>query len=85
MCSVIILGTDRNNLVQISGLNENFPMPFENTTMWSNMEVAWIYHGVTQLKSRDTALNIASSGYFVCVQCYVVPYFINVVDYLLVG
>ncbi|KAI0209873.1 Protein DD3-3 [Lamellibrachia satsuma] len=61
-------GTDRNNLVQISGLNENFPMPFENTTMWSNMEVVWIYHGVTQLKSRDTALNMASCGYFVCVK-----------------
>ncbi|KAK2171036.1 hypothetical protein NP493_1112g00003 [Ridgeia piscesae] len=61
-------GTDRNNLVQISDLNKNFPMPFENTTMWSNVEVVWIYHGKTELTSRDLALNMASSGYFVCLK-----------------
>ena len=58
-------GTDRNNLAQTRGLNENFPMPFENTTMWANAEVVWSYHGMTHLESRDLALNMASSGYFV--------------------
>ena len=32
-------GTDRNNLVQINNLNENYPIPYEVATMWSEMDL----------------------------------------------
>lgn len=46
---------------------ENFPMPFENSTMWKNVELIW--SGVGQpaaSSSEDIALTMASSGYYLC-------------------
>ena len=57
-------GTDRNNIVQINDLNENMPVPFENSTMWTNAQVVWIYHGNTRVGPKDLAINLASSGFF---------------------
>ncbi|XP_041348276.1 protein DD3-3-like [Gigantopelta aegis] len=59
-------GTDRNNLVQILDRNENFPIPFEKTTMWTNAEVKWIYHMEQTVSPKDLALSMASSGYYTC-------------------
>ncbi|XP_060579853.1 protein DD3-3-like [Ruditapes philippinarum] len=39
------LGSDRNNMAQIGDLNDNFPLPYEQTTMWKNADVVWIFHG----------------------------------------
>ncbi|KAL4227006.1 hypothetical protein ACF0H5_014982 [Mactra antiquata] len=59
-------GTDRHNIVEIGDLNDNIPLPYEQTTMWKNAQVVWIYHGKTDISSKDLALNMASSGYYRC-------------------
>ncbi|ELT93314.1 hypothetical protein CAPTEDRAFT_225336 [Capitella teleta] len=59
-------GTDRNNLVQAVSLNDNFPLPYENTDMWTKSKAVWIYHGKS-VKSEDLAISMASSGYYMCV------------------
>ncbi|OWF51651.1 protein DD3-3-like [Mizuhopecten yessoensis] len=59
-------GTDRNNMVQIEDLNNNYPVPFEQSTMWQNAEVKWIYHGKGSVSPKDLAVSMASSGYYVC-------------------
>ncbi|GFO44388.1 protein dd3-3-like [Plakobranchus ocellatus] len=46
----------------------NFPTPFEQSTMWDNVEVVWIYHGNKSLDNRDLAINMASSGYYWCAE-----------------
>ncbi|XP_060076266.1 protein DD3-3-like [Ylistrum balloti] len=61
-------GTDRNNMVQIKDLNDNYPVPFERSSMWQNAEVKWIYHGKTSVSSKDLAVSMASSGYYMCVK-----------------
>ena len=57
-------GTDRSNVVQTNTFNENFPVPYENSTMWENAEIVWIHHGNTGISKKDLALGFASSGYF---------------------
>jgi hypothetical protein len=32
-------GTDRNNLVQINNLNENFALPYEMSSLWSDIDL----------------------------------------------
>lgn len=64
LLSVVLAGTDRHNLVQILDRNDNFPMPFEQSTMWNNMEVMWIYYNGTNWSPKDVALNMASSGHY---------------------
>ncbi|XP_045164197.2 protein DD3-3-like isoform X2 [Mercenaria mercenaria] len=59
-------GSDRNNMAEIGDLNDNFPLPYEQTTMWKNADVIWMYHGKTDISSKDLALNIASAGYYRC-------------------
>jgi hypothetical protein len=51
-------------MVETRHLNENFPVPFENSTMFKNAEVVWVYHGKTELGAEDVAANLASSGYY---------------------
>ncbi|GFO22633.1 protein dd3-3-like [Plakobranchus ocellatus] len=60
--------TDRNNLVEMTDRSGNFPTPYEQSTMWDNVEVVWIYHGKKNLDKRDLAINMASSGYYWCAQ-----------------
>lgn len=59
-------GLDRNNMVQIRDLNDNYPVPFEQSNMWGNAEVKWIYHGKSSVSAKDLAVSMASSGYYVC-------------------
>ncbi|RUS72439.1 hypothetical protein EGW08_019801 [Elysia chlorotica] len=59
-------GTDRNNLVEMLDRSGNFPVPFENSTLWDAVEVVWIYHGKKGLGKKDLAINMASSGYYQC-------------------
>lgn len=58
------VGTDRSNIVEINKLDENFPVPFENSTMFKQAKVMWVYHGKTGLRPEDYAVNLASSGYY---------------------
>lgn len=59
-------GTDRNNMAQIFDLNDNFPLPYEQTTMWKNAQVVWMHHGKTDISPKDLTLDISSSGYYRC-------------------
>lgn len=61
-------GTDRHNLVQILDANDNFPLPFEQSTMWTNALVKWIYHGETTVPAKDLAVDLATAGYYRCIR-----------------
>ncbi|XP_067684974.1 protein DD3-3-like [Haliotis asinina] len=60
--------TDRNNLVEIFDRNDNFPIPFERSTMWTGADIKWIYHGKTSVSAKNLAVNMASSGYYRCIK-----------------
>uniref|UniRef100_A0A0L8HLP4 Protein DD3-3 n=1 Tax=Octopus bimaculoides TaxID=37653 RepID=A0A0L8HLP4_OCTBM len=60
-------GTDRNNIVQSKRAGVSYPLPYSNTTLWKNSRIVWIYHKETKISPKDLALNLASSGYYTCV------------------
>ena len=51
-------------MAQIADLNDNIPLPFEQTTMWTNADVMWIHHGKTDTSKKDLALDVSSVGYY---------------------
>lgn len=51
-------------MVEILDLNENFPVPFEKSTMWERTQVMWAYHGVINIQPKDLAVDLATSGYY---------------------
>lgn len=57
-------GSDRSNIVEIKNLNDNFPLPYESTSMWSAADVKWIYSGSTAVSPKDLAVIMSSSGYY---------------------
>lgn len=57
-------GTDRSNIVLIADLNDNFPMPFERSTMWNNANIRWLYHGKTDVSAENLSVTMASAGYY---------------------
>ena len=74
-------GTDRNNFVQIDSLSENFPMPFEISNIWKEVEVIGFVKNTTVLNDdpttylralnsnnvqQDVALYLSSSSYYEC-------------------
>ncbi|XP_022106441.1 protein DD3-3-like isoform X1 [Acanthaster planci] len=61
-------GTDRSNIVQIQDRLDNFPMPFEQTTMWTGAQVRWMYTGNANIAPMDLAVNAGSSGYYQCME-----------------
>ena len=60
---IVFLGTDRNNMVQVSSRQLNYPLPFEASNLWNNSKIKWIYHG-EQVGASHLAINVASSGYY---------------------
>lgn len=50
-------------MVQTRDPNENFPVPFENSTLWERATVVWSYHG-NAMTAQELALNLASSAFF---------------------
>ncbi|CAH1783890.1 unnamed protein product [Owenia fusiformis] len=59
-------GTDRSNIVEILDRNDNFPIPFENTNMWTGAEIKWVPNAGKTVTAEDLAVNMASSGYYQC-------------------
>ena len=58
-------GTDKNNVAELADLLENYPLPFEKTTLWSNSEVIWKPNGApATLNDEDLALSMVSAGYY---------------------
>lgn len=64
MTIVFIVGSDRNNMVQIKDRNENYPLPYERSTMWEAAEIKWIYHDETSAPAKDLAISMSSSSYY---------------------
>lgn len=61
------LGTDRHNVVQISGPNTNYPLPYEKATMWNRIQVLYKWFNVgNPSSSEDIALAFASAGHYHC-------------------
>ena len=60
------IGTDRSNLVQMRARDENYPIPYQETTFWQNAKVRWsaMARSTANIKSDDLALYFASSGYY---------------------
>ena len=50
-------------MAQVPHMNSNYPLPYEETSMWKYTTVAWVYHG-RKMTPEELALNIASSGYY---------------------
>ncbi|CAF0996235.1 unnamed protein product [Brachionus calyciflorus] len=66
-------GNDRNNLVQILSLNDNYPIPFEMTDLWKDTELfGYVNETLIKINSKDQAKDLAlylsSSGYYKCVK-----------------
>lgn len=59
-------GSDRNNMAQLADMNENIPLTFEKTTMWTQAEVMWTHHGKTDISAKDLALDVSTAGYYRC-------------------
>ena len=64
-------GTDRNNMVQTSGPNVNYPTPWDkldsSDNMFDNAEILWTsVTSLNPLTKLDHAIAFASSGYYQC-------------------
>lgn len=63
-------GTDRHNIVEIPEPNSNYPSPYENSTMWNNVEVLYKWFdgsgGNGASIPADVALAFATAGYYTC-------------------
>lgn len=57
-------GTDWSNIVQKADMNDNFPMPFERSTMWNNANIRWLYHGKTDVSAENLSVTMASAWYY---------------------
>ncbi len=68
-----LAGSDRSNMVEISALNENFPLPFEMSEMCADAEVVGIVSGNGKLvefrgDGLDLGLYLSTSGYYGCLK-----------------
>jgi len=62
-------GTDRHNIVQIAHRNSNYPLLFDEETMFKNAIVHWSEGcdpGATEMTAKDVAIQFATSGYVEC-------------------
>lgn len=59
-----VVGSDRSNIVQIRDLNDNFPLPYEQTSMWSAADVKWIFSEANSVSAKDLAVAMSSAGYY---------------------
>lgn len=58
-------GTDRNNIVEVLDPVDNYPVPFENSTMFSGAKLIWSSSRETKTL-QDVAVSLASVGYYTC-------------------
>ena len=65
-CFHPIPGTDRHNIVEIPNPNANYPLPWENSTLFNNVDALWTSWGEMNPTAEDIAVAFASSGYYKC-------------------
>ena len=67
---MICVGTDRHNIVEIPEPNSNYPLPYERSNMWDNIEVLYKWFDGSgnggSANSTEVALAFASAGYYHC-------------------
>jgi len=54
-------------MAEMQTRDENYPVPYEQTTIWKNSDIMWIYYRNNNNKmpsKEDLAVNMASSGYY---------------------
>lgn len=70
VCDVLYAGTDRNNMVQTPGPNDNYPTPWDKIdpalSLFENVQVLWSSATANQVSKVDFAVFFASSGYYQC-------------------
>ncbi|CAG5088400.1 Oidioi.mRNA.OKI2018_I69.PAR.g11828.t1.cds [Oikopleura dioica] len=61
-------GTDRSTFTPILSESHNFPIPFENSTFWKDVDWIWssTEHKPDQGTIEDLAIYFATSGYYDC-------------------
>lgn len=47
---------------------DNFPMPWENATMFKSAKAIWTSHQYKSPAAEDIAISMASGGYFSCLK-----------------
>lgn len=74
-------GTDRSNFVEIQTLNENYPLPYESTSFWNDVNIiaylnmiitdtninSYLLPNSNSFSKKDLALYFSTSGYYQCV------------------
>ena len=69
-CCTVTPGTDRSNIVQTPGPNDNYPIPWDKNSdgnMFGDAEVLWSsFAGNGAVESEDLAVAMASAGYYHC-------------------
>jgi len=68
-----LTGSDRSNIVEISDLNENFPLPFEMSNICGDSQVVGFLNESGQMidfdgNSLDLGLYLSTSGYYQCLK-----------------
>jgi len=62
-------GTDRSNIVQMSGRNDNYPLLFDEANMFKGAKAYYAdgcHPSAAQLTDTDIMLQMATSGYIEC-------------------
>lgn len=57
-------GTDRNNLVEVNNLNENFPLPYESTNIWKDLDLVGFLNENSTSFGDDTTKYLIDKSMF---------------------
>ena len=61
-------GTDRSNIVEALDANSNYPLPWENATLFKDAAVLWSSwtNDLNAISAEDLAVAFTSSGHYQC-------------------
>ena len=60
--NLILLGTDRNNMVEARNPIENYPLPWEMSKLFRNAKAVWTSLDYESPKPEDIAVSFATAG-----------------------
>ena len=60
--NLILLGTDRNNMVEARNPIENYPLPWEMSKLFRNAKAVWTSLDYDSPKPEDIAVSFATAG-----------------------
>lgn len=59
-------GTDRSNFLQLAQIDQNFPLPYEHSSLWRHVEWLWSSTDANMDDLRNLAVYYAYGGYYEC-------------------